>query len=374
MRIPTVSFVVPCYKLAHLLPECINSILSQSYEDFEILIMDDCSPDNTAEVARSFKDSRVRYIRNDPNLGHLRNYNKGIELACGRYIWLISADDCLRRTYLLKQYVEQLDRYPSVGYAWCPAVGLKDGQETGLLKWSFYSSKNQIIKGHTFLRKLLKANCVPAPSGLVRRECYDRLGVFPLDMPYAGDWYLWCLFALQFDVAYFSEPMVCYREHELSMTNTLMAKSIEVCYEEDVAIPWIIKKKADASGFHNVSIDSLRGLGYIYGRSMVSERYPDYPLMTWEFFEKSLDRHTDIQEEKVFLRSQACAAMADEFYSKNDIYNTKEYYKICLNYDPLNFMVRIKKLILVLGRPGKILRNTLRLVFKKKIVDVASEK
>ena len=105
MHTPTVTFVVPCYKLAHLLPECINSILSQSFRDLEILIMDDCSPDNTADTARSFQDSRVRYIRNDQNLGHLRNYNNGIALARGKYIWLISADDYLRRPYVLENYV-----------------------------------------------------------------------------------------------------------------------------------------------------------------------------------------------------------------------------------------------------------------------------
>ena len=94
--IPTVSFVVPCYRLAHLLAECVNSILSQTFTDFEVLIMDDKSPDNTAEVANSFKDPRVRYIRNDPNLGALKNYNHGIALSRGKYVWLISADDYLR--------------------------------------------------------------------------------------------------------------------------------------------------------------------------------------------------------------------------------------------------------------------------------------
>ena len=78
MSKPRVTFVVPCYKLAGFLPACVESILRQSYADFEILIMDDCSPDNTAEVAQSFNDPRIRYIRNDPNHGHLRNYNKGI--------------------------------------------------------------------------------------------------------------------------------------------------------------------------------------------------------------------------------------------------------------------------------------------------------
>jgi glycosyltransferase involved in cell wall biosynthesis len=93
---PTVSFVVPCYKLAHLLSDCVDSILGQTYREFEVLIMDDCSPDNTPEVARSFQDARVKYIRNPTNLGHLHNYNKGIGLSQGKYVWLISADDYLR--------------------------------------------------------------------------------------------------------------------------------------------------------------------------------------------------------------------------------------------------------------------------------------
>src|SRR5262245_48755944 len=101
-----VSFVVPCYKLAHLLPECIHSILSQTYEDFEVLIMDDCSPDKTPEIAQSFHDPRVKHVRHEKNLGHHRNYNKGIELAHGKYVWLISADDCLRRPYTLERYVQ----------------------------------------------------------------------------------------------------------------------------------------------------------------------------------------------------------------------------------------------------------------------------
>src|SRR4030095_4370191 len=93
---PTVTFVVPCYKLAHYLRDCVESILAQEYGDFEILIMDDCSPDNTPAVAASLSDPRGRSVRKKPNLGHLRNYNKGINLARGRYLWLLSADDRLR--------------------------------------------------------------------------------------------------------------------------------------------------------------------------------------------------------------------------------------------------------------------------------------
>src|SRR5215510_13771600 len=109
-----VSFIIPCYKLAHLLSECVSSILLQTYENFEVLIMDDCSPDQTPEIAQSFHDPRVKHVRNERNLGHHRNYNKGIQLACGKYIWLISADDCLRRPYTLERYVQAMEGHPEV--------------------------------------------------------------------------------------------------------------------------------------------------------------------------------------------------------------------------------------------------------------------
>src|SRR5215831_9756912 len=79
-RSPLVSIVIPCYKHAHFLPQCVNSVLRQTYQDYEILIMDNRSPDNTPEVARSFNDFRVKHIRNEENIGHIRNFNKGISI------------------------------------------------------------------------------------------------------------------------------------------------------------------------------------------------------------------------------------------------------------------------------------------------------
>src|SRR5689334_6401876 len=175
MSAPKVTFIVPCYKLAHLLPECIDSILAQTFGDFEILIMDDASPDNTAEVARGFTDPRVKHVRNDPNLGHLRNYNKGINLAAGEYIWLISADDRLRSTNALERYVRVMDAHPRVGFAFCPGIGIRDGKETEIVNWATIDSPDAILNGRTFLRRLLESNCILAPSGLVRRACYENV-------------------------------------------------------------------------------------------------------------------------------------------------------------------------------------------------------
>ena len=360
MVTPTVSFVVPCYKLAHLLPECINSILSQTYADFEVLIMDDCSPDNTAEIAQSFQDPRVRHIRNEPNLGHLHNYNKGISLTRGKYVWLISADDYLRKSYVLERYVDLLDRNPSVGYAFCAGVGVRNGLETEVIgRYPVRRDRDRIIPGHVLLKKILQWNFVLAASGMARRECYDKIGVFPLNMPWAGDWYLWCLFALYYDVGYFAEPMVGYRDHGLSMTTKLTRESLEACAVEDVAIPWLIRKKAHEAGYSRLAMECLSGIAHTYARAIASRRYRDAGVMSLERFEDELCRHTECETERNAVRARIYADLGNECYWQGDGPQAKEFYQAALRKDPWMTRVRLKLLLLALGRRGDLLRKTI---------------
>ena len=94
--------------------------------------MDDCSPDATPDIVAGITDPRVRHVRHATNVGHLRNYNIGIAMARGDYIWLISADDRLRRPYVVERFVEQLDRHPRVGYVFCPVIRFDGERETTL--------------------------------------------------------------------------------------------------------------------------------------------------------------------------------------------------------------------------------------------------
>jgi glycosyltransferase involved in cell wall biosynthesis len=291
---PLVSFVVPCYNLAHFLGECVQSLLAQSYTKFEILILDDCSPDNTAEIATSFLDPRVRFIRNDQNLGHLRNYNKGIAAAIGKYVWLISADDVLRQPYALDRYVQVMEANPSVGYVFSPAVRLFDGRQLGTLSSSVCSSTDTIINGREWLAKLIHRNCIVAPSVMVRKSCYESLGAFPLNLPWNGDWYLWCLFALHFDVAYIAEPMVCYREHELNISHSLLAQSSSSCAAADLAMPWIIKPMAERLGFSWLAGECVRSAASEYLRRA---EFSDPSTAHWQL-ERWLDDNGARPEDK----------------------------------------------------------------------------
>lgn len=351
---PTVTFIVPCYKLAHFLRECVESILSQSYRDLEVLIMDDCSPDNTPEVAASFGDSRVKHIRNDPNIGHLRNYNKGIGLARGKYIWLISADDYLRDPCILEKYVSLLDANPRVGYTCCAGVSVVNGKETEIVPYSRYSQTDCIVNGHVFLRKLLRSNFVLAASGLARRECYENISVFPLsrEMAWTGDWYLWAIFALYYDVGYFTTPMVGYREHPLSMSAILQSQNSDILASGDIAVPWMIKAKADAAGLKNVARNCLEAIAYVYTKVITRPRF----RVSRKGFEKSLCSYTTAKAERNWMRAQVYLGVGDRLYWKRKLAAAKAYYFASLKQRPLSANVWVKLVLLALGAFGSKVR------------------
>ena len=367
---PTVSFIVPCYKLAHLLPECVNSILGQTYGDLEVLIMDDCSPDNTAEVARSFKDPRVKHLRNDPNLGALPNYNKGITLSRGKYVWLISADDYLRRPYVLKRYVELMEANPRVGYTFCPCVGVLNGKENGNLDWSAYGSRDQIVNGRQLLQKLLDYNLVLAPAAMARREYYEKFSLFPvnvvwagqpIDLIWGGDWYLWCVFALHGDVGYFAEPMVSYREHELSSTSIITKKNLDNCFLAEIGVLWMIKQKAEEAGFQDVSEKCLRAIIIEYARHLTTKQYRSASsTITMEQFEDSLSRNTSDVKEQEWIRVRVLAEMADQHQSRGDLASAMKLYRAATDSNPWMIDVQVKKILLSLGKPGDYLRRSLQ--------------
>lgn len=307
---PKVSFIVPCYKLAHFLGDCVSSILAQTYSDFEVLIMDDCSPDDTAKVAAEFKDSRVSYVRNETNLGNIRNYNKGIELSRGRYIWLISADDCLRSRHVLQRYVDFLEKNPKTGYVFCPAIILEEGNELGVLEWSAWpGNRDRIITGREVVRRSINKCAVCAPTGLVRKECYIRVGTFPLSLPRTGDWYLWAVFATIYDAGYFSEPMVYYRQHSTNMEKILEKEQPSLFFDEELMVRWFIKREVEKAGILRLHSIFTRCLVNEYTSRLVKKEVADWQYgRTWDATIQEIRYHssTEKEAEEILDRIRIC--------------------------------------------------------------------
>jgi glycosyltransferase involved in cell wall biosynthesis len=364
MDAPTVSFIVPCYKLAHVLPDCVNSILCQSYRQFEVLILDDCSPDNTPDVAPSFNDPRVKSIRNEKNLGHLKNYNHGIAMARGRYVWLISADDRLRSPLVLERYLGIMEAKPNVGYACCPAISLDNNVETQLE--GSISKRDTVFSGRKFVKQLLRqGNFVIAASGMVRRECYDKLGAFPLDLPYAGDWFLWCLFALHYDVAYFGEPMVNYRKHDLSMTNHLTGEHLAVRFKDGLAVLWRIHNEARALGHMDIVRLCRHRIAYQYGHNIIGRQFGNSTfLMTVQEFEDSLHENAINALEENSIRAWTWEIVADRWFGRREFERAKNCYALSRKYDGARLATTVKQALLGLGAGDAVV--TLR----DKMVDI----
>src|SRR5262245_1079005 len=352
---PKVSFIVPCYELAHFLADCLNSILAQTYGDFEVLILDDCSPDNTPEVAAEFKDPRVVYIRNEANLGHIRTYNKGIDLSRGRYIWLISADDCLRNNFVLQKYVDLLENNPQVGYVFCPAITLMDGKEVGLENWTAWpGGKDRILSGREVVRRSAYKCAVCSPTGLVRKECYTRVGGgFPLSLPRTGDMYLWAVFAMIYDVGYFVEPMVYYRRHTNNMDKIFEIEQPSSYFEQDLLVRWLIKKEANKIGIQGVISDFRRGLADMYVSRLVHKEVGNWQLgPTWDdTIQEIRDNASDEKEAEEILwfinrtwpikLSDGYTRVGAVYYKKGQLDKAATAFRSALSVSPWSIYPRI---------------------------------
>jgi glycosyltransferase involved in cell wall biosynthesis len=368
MTRPLVTFVVPCYKLAHFLSECVHSILAQSYRDFEVLIMDDCSPDSTSAVAHSLKDPRIRYIRNEQNLGHLANYNKGIGLSGGKYVWLISADDRLRLPYVLERYVRLMERHPEVGYVCCPGISLQDGRETSLFDCGYYGPHDKIFNGRDFIGRSLEMGYgLLAPSVMVRKDCYDKVSVFPLDMPHQGDWYLWFRWALEYDVAYMCEPMVNYRSHDLNMMKDLFRRVPDTVFGDEVNVLWRTKRHCEQKGLGFLADKCENVLTAKYARAMASTIYGDVCSewrMTGAQCDEALRTGASSVTEYRRLRGRFSAYMANQHWRHGAFRRARRAYAGALRDNWRMPHVWFKILILLAGlgrtvlflkkfRPGK---------------------
>ena len=358
---PVVSFVVPCYRLAHLLPECIHSILAQTYRDFEILIMDNCSPDDTPEVARSFNDPRIRHIRNEVNIGHIRNFNKGIELSRGEYVWWISPDDLLNSTRVLERFVDVMARNRGVGYVFCRCLELKDEIQGGIAGWTDCGEEDRIWQGREFLARLVNFNCIALSSGMVRRECYEKVGLFPLDLVHAGDWYLWCLMALYYDVAYLAEPMVCWRNHAETLTASFQHDDAGICMGEELAVLWRVRQQAELAGgstLRSIFRAGLagRGLRALHTAPAVGQR----SAIDEAEFETALRAHVTDLKEFDLVRAQLYSGRAEQQFWRGEFSAARQSYQRALRIQPWCLSAWTKYLLLRMDGIGLLLRRLFR--------------
>lgn len=218
---PTVSVCIPTYNSARYLPQTVESVLRQEWQDYEVIICDDASTDDTRDVCGCIGDPRVRYVRFDQRGGAGRSWNRCLAEARGAYVVLLHADDLLD-TRFLGRGVKVLEDHADVGLVHCSVQHIDD--EGRPLHIQRLYTEDRIGPGDEMVRRLLIEGCVVNPAGvMVRRQAYERAGRFAEQIVWGIDWHMWLRIALEWPVAYLTEPLAMYRQHPASDTSGVMS-------------------------------------------------------------------------------------------------------------------------------------------------------
>lgn len=214
-----VDVIVPCYNYGHFLEACVQSVLEQQGVEVRVLILDDCSTDDSSRIGvdLSNSDSRVAVRRHQKNLGHIATYNEGIEWLASPYYLLLSADDYLLPGSL-RRTVEFMQSHPAVGLAFGQQITLGADQALQYVNAEEIAPDWTVVSGLAFIEASGARNCVPTPCAVVRTALQKRIGGYRYDLPHSGDMEMWLRIAANADVAHSQACHAVYRRHAKNMS------------------------------------------------------------------------------------------------------------------------------------------------------------
>jgi glycosyltransferase involved in cell wall biosynthesis len=214
---PLVSVIIPAYNRANILPRAINSVLNQTYQDFEIIIVDDNSTDDTEDIVKKISDGRIQYIKNQKNVGAAVARNVGIESSKGKYIAFLDSDDEWLPEKLSKQIRLFENSSSNVGVVYSGLTIIDNGRPVSVRKPQ---------KRGDLRKDIVLENWVgPLSTGVVSQECFINCGLFDESLPACQDWDLWIQIAQKYEYDYIAEPLVNYHLSSDSITQNTAAKA-----------------------------------------------------------------------------------------------------------------------------------------------------
>lgn len=225
---PKVSVCIPTFNRAQYLRTAVESVLAQEFADFELLVVDNASGDETPDVVRDFHDSRIKYFRNPTNIGMTANLNECLTLAGSEYI-VIFHDDDLMKPDMLRKDVAILDSYPQAVFVHAQAEAIDaDGRRVGCSPqlWPF------LTPGPEFVRRCwLQRHTVFFPTVMMRRSVVQRVGRFDPEFVAMCDVDFWQRLAAEGSVAFLRDVLLSYRIHDRALTAVVTRNGSEMLQE-----------------------------------------------------------------------------------------------------------------------------------------------
>ncbi|MFC1688464.1 glycosyltransferase family 2 protein [Pseudomonadota bacterium] len=212
---PHISILVTVYNREAYLAETLKSILDSSYEEFEVIIVDDNSSDGSLEIARQYAagDNRIRVFLNEKNLGDYANRNKAASFARGKYLKYLDADDLIYK-HSLGVMIGAMEQFPEAALAL--SSNIIDPQKP----YPIFYMPEQLYKAHYL-------GCSPLGVGpsaaIIRRECFEAVGGFS-GKQFVGDSELWLKLAARWPVVALPPALVWWRQHEQQQMQLELSK------------------------------------------------------------------------------------------------------------------------------------------------------
>ncbi len=202
---PRVSIVIPTYNRRQYLQRAIDSVTAQVFTDFELLIVDDASTDDTASFVESFSDRRIRYHRHDVNRGAPAARNTGLRLATGEFVAFLDSDNEWLPQRIEKQ-VELFSRLPdSVGVVYANNKVLNEINHTETV-WAFG------LRGNLY-KEFLRRPFIDFITPLIRKSCFDKIGMMDENVPSYQEWDTFLRLAKHYEFEFVPEVLAVYYIH-----------------------------------------------------------------------------------------------------------------------------------------------------------------
>ncbi|MEK3740537.1 glycosyltransferase [Paenibacillus sp. FSL H7-0941] len=210
---PKVSIIIPSYNHSKFIGKAIESVLYQTYENFELLIIDDASPDNSVDVIKKYEDPRIKFYGFETNQGAVDTLNHGIINSSSEYIALLNSDDYWEIDKLEKQ-VHFLEESDSVDCVFSDANFIDEAGRV-LSKtdyfWADAFTQNNKSSGQWLKQLFYKLNCFCHPSMLIKKEVYNEVGLYDPSLRQLPDFSMWINVIKKFNIHVMEEKLVNFR-------------------------------------------------------------------------------------------------------------------------------------------------------------------
>lgn len=301
MEYPLVTVVIPVYNREGTIARAVNSVLQQTYKNIEIIVVDDCSTDDTVITVKKINDPRIKIICLPYNCGANFARNRGIEKAKGEFIAFQDSDDEWRKDKLDKQIRYMMDE--NLDALFCPYI-LCDGEQRRTIPYNFQNIDLYTIQ---LKEKLRKGNVVGTPTLVVKGDVFSQIGMFDEEITRLQDYEFVIRLVKKYRLGYLAEPLVIAYRMEKSISNN------ENAFLE--AYKRLAEKHSDFINLESV-IDSIFNHTTIFENGKINwERFDGLIEIIRE--KASCETHKDFYEviiEYIYRRYFSVKRMIEDWY------------------------------------------------------------